>query len=140
MTKYNSKVTWVGNKRFDSKFESIVYMNIASVIDPTHIQLQPRILIKPATADYRAVYWKADFRVMPSAQYPHYPHLIIEAKGIATRDFKSRMLLFESNNNEDYKRTIIVQAAAKSKKISGIPVIQSDQLTHYLGELCQPQP
>lgn len=91
---------------FDSRWELEVYKFIRRYIPSSHIKLKAKIAIKPKTKNYKAKYWRCDFVILGRENNEI---LLIEAKGVPTRDFKRQLQLIDCNYPHLIDRIRIVQ-------------------------------
>lgn len=104
--KYGNEPQSFEGKTFDSKWELEVYRFLRRYIPASHILLHQEIIIKPKTKNYKAKYWRCDFVVMG---HKNNELMLIEAKGIATREFKRQLQLIDCNFPHLIPKITIVQ-------------------------------
>lgn len=92
---------------FASRHEFNVYRCLLEAGFCSEIQLQPKIeIIPPNTISCypKGKYWKADFMTIVNSQ----PAMLVEAKGVITKDFLLILALLELNNQELFSRLWII--------------------------------
>jgi hypothetical protein len=94
MTKYGNTPQEFEGLKFDSKWELEVYLFLRRYIPSNHILVHQKIIIKPKTRNYPAKYWRCDFVIIDTESNPL---LLVEAKGIPTKDFCRQLQLIDSN-------------------------------------------
>lgn len=120
--------------KFDSKWELEVYKVITSIIPPNYVSIHQKVLIKPTTKNYRARYWRCDFAIRGNEGELF---LLIEAKGIPTRDWLRQLQLIDATEPSLIDKIRIVQT--ESTKIdecfTSITIIQLHRELEKLKEL-----
>lgn len=94
---------------FGSAYELHIYKKLLS-LPGVRVERQVKILLKPETTHYPARYWKCDFKVLDETNPARY--LLVEAKGLVTREFKLMLQDLEFFNYLDWRRLLIVSAKA----------------------------
>ncbi|HEY9658490.1 MAG TPA: hypothetical protein V6C65_08580 [Allocoleopsis sp.] len=109
--------------KFDSKLEYGVYRAICRQIPCRWVELQPKILTKPATSIYPESYWRADFAIPKLG-------LIVEAKGLPQREWLLEMQMWQSHYPYDFSKLVVVSTMRRviDKAISSITPWDLEQL------------
>lgn len=90
--KYGAQPQTLEGIKFYSRWELSVYQLLRRYIPKNHILCHQKILIKPKTSNYKNKYWCVDFVVIDETKNHQ---LLVEAKGIPTRDFKRQLQLID---------------------------------------------
>lgn len=104
--KYSNTPVHYHGINFDSKWELEVYKVITSIIPPNYVSIHQKVLIKPTTKNYRARYWRCDFAIRGNEGELF---LLIEAKGIPTRDWLRQLQLIDATEPSLIDKIRIVQ-------------------------------
>lgn len=99
--KFNSRP--IGN--FPSQLEANVYLTLSGYFTPTEITRQVSIKLTPSIS------WKVDFTITQDDRL-----LYVEAKGLATDEFKLKLRLLNDFHFEIAQKLILVAANASSAK------------------------
>lgn len=99
--------------RFDSKHESRVYEIIKKVYPDYEIDVHFNILVRPASTQFPALRWNADFHIKTNY---YKDELIIEAKGVMTPEFKYKMMMLESFYPQYFNRVWVVYDKPETRK------------------------
>jgi len=145
MNKYGAKPFFLGKETgnrtvtrqdstdefFASEYEYEVYQELLRWIPQEMIERQHKIMIKPKTFRYPAMYWTADFAILDprinSDGTARKPLAVIEAKGFVTNDFKVRIKLLEYVQPILYSRLIIVKPGESNQGIDS-SALRTDNL------------
>lgn len=92
---------------FASIFEYRVYQALIEITHPNLISLQVPILIKHASKNYPAIFWKCDFRIYKN-HYDKNEYINIEAKGVATKEFKRILKYMDWFSSINHQRLLVV--------------------------------
>ena len=98
-----------------SQLELSIARFLDETLPPGNWETHVGFLVKPATKRYPEIQWKADFHVFPNLKHPKIPRMIVEAKGVALKDFLRNLQYLEYFNSHALEQVIIV--GTKAKKI-----------------------
>jgi hypothetical protein len=117
---------------FQSRYEFRVYREILQVVPRKLLGMQRPLRIKPSTNRYPAIQWKIDFSILPhvNARGLNMPELLIEAKGLPTREFKRDIQYAEYLEPDAYSRLILVSETELD--FPDVPCIKLIALKNYL--------
>jgi hypothetical protein len=106
---------------FASEFEYEVYQELLRWVPKELIERQYKVMIKPKTFRYPAMYWTADFAILDlrtnlDSTFKK-PFALIEAKGFVTNDFKIRIKLLEYIQPLLYSRLVIIKPGDANQSI-----------------------
>lgn len=125
---------------FDSKLEFTVYQKLRNFFSPSQIECHKHILISPKSAFFPATHWCCDFVVNTRHLSDKTPNIIVEAKGIVTRDFKYQLQLLGTHFPARLRDLVIIgynkTKLEKSIKCSPmVNIINHDDMEHYFSSL-----
>lgn len=123
MIKYKPVPTWIGETRFDSKFEAEIFKLLRAgtyrPIGDYYYQLRRQlpIVVKDSCNVFPIRKWRCDFRL----DHESLGYLHIEAKGFITDLWLYQLELLEATNPGEFKRVRIVtlndEVRSKLKKM-----------------------
>ncbi len=91
----------------DSEWEANVYRHIRMVFPKEAVRCHEPILVLPESPHFPALNWKCDFQVaVPGRSHP----LLIEAKGVLTRELKLILQAIAHSNPTAIENLIIVHS------------------------------
>lgn len=110
---------------FPSELECDVYRELRKYFPDRCISRQIKLLIKPATNDYPALHWKCDFKVVKP---DNGDYMLIEAKGMITREFIRNVQYLNLFMPMDYERLLFVSRKPMDIDQNHVSVSISDMI------------
>lgn len=101
-----AKHTTVDGLTFDSAFESEVYKRLKK-LDYVDVTRQYKVMLKPPSEHFSSTLWACDFFVEFQLS-GNENGLLVEAKGLITKDFVDNMALLECFFPEFYPNLLLV--------------------------------
>jgi hypothetical protein len=140
---YHSTSTKVDGIMFDSAYESEIYKVLRDFCKQTSLtlELQTKVLLKPPTKNFPAINWKCDFSITSGfslGEIYNKPNVVlIEAKGVNSREFNRNIKMVDYLYPGIYSRMILVYQSKLGKRtgqkaFKGCNCIHSSELLQAL--------